>query len=144
MTRQQENALDDEIAAVSGQIRTLERQVGDVSLRLRPLQRELELRELKLNRLNALFQLQTERLSSSAEDQCRVGACVRCLRWQAESNLRHSRYRLLELDGGGLETAQDFADGFETSVVGGWPPVLASVSVAPTMIDALPPTCTWS
>src|SRR5207237_4669672 len=62
-TRQQENALNDEIAAVSGQIRTLERQVGDVSLRLRPLQRELELRELKLNRLNALFQLQTERLS---------------------------------------------------------------------------------
>src|SRR4051812_3641842 len=61
-TREQESALKDEIADVSGEIRQLERQVGDVSLRLRPLEHELVLRELKLNRLNALFQVQTERL----------------------------------------------------------------------------------
>ena len=51
-----------EIDAVSGNIRALEQQVGDVSERLEPLERELELRALKLNRLNELFQLQTERL----------------------------------------------------------------------------------
>ena len=44
-------------------IRGLEQQVGDVSERLAPLEHELELRELKLNRLNALFQVQTERLA---------------------------------------------------------------------------------
>jgi len=61
-TREQENALKDEIAGVSTEIRSLERQVGDVSLRLQPLEHELVLRELKLNRLNALFQVQTQRL----------------------------------------------------------------------------------
>ena len=37
-------------------------EVGDVSDRLVPLEHELELRELKLNRLNALYQVQAERL----------------------------------------------------------------------------------
>src|SRR4051794_10838888 len=57
-----EAALQNEIDSVSGQIRGLEQQVGRVSERLDPLLHELELRELKLNKLNALFQIQTERL----------------------------------------------------------------------------------
>lgn len=61
-TRQREQALEREIAGVSTEIRNLEQKVGDVSQRLAPLERELRLRELKLNRLNALYQLQTERL----------------------------------------------------------------------------------
>lgn len=60
-TRVQEEALKREIASFSEQILELSQQVGDVSERLVPLERELELRELKLNRLNALYQLQTER-----------------------------------------------------------------------------------
>jgi murein DD-endopeptidase MepM/ murein hydrolase activator NlpD len=60
--RKREDALRSQIASTSTQIRTLERQVGDVSRRLAPLQEELRLRELKLNRLDALFQVQTERL----------------------------------------------------------------------------------
>lgn len=51
-----------EIDSVSGQIRGLEQQVGDVSERLAPLEHELELREIKLNKLNALFGIQTQRL----------------------------------------------------------------------------------
>ena len=62
-TRTQESALQREIAAVSGEIRHLEHEVGDVSERLAPLERELELREIKLNRLNALFGLQTARFT---------------------------------------------------------------------------------
>ena len=58
-----EEALQREIDEVSGQIQGLERQAGDVSARLAPLERELELRELKLNRLNALFQAQSDRLA---------------------------------------------------------------------------------
>ena len=61
--KQKEVALQQEIDAVSGQIRGLEQQVGDVSEQLAPLEHELELRELKLNKLNALFQVQTDRLA---------------------------------------------------------------------------------
>ncbi len=61
-TRAKEAALQREIASLSSEILDLERDVGDVSERLEPLERELALRELKLNRLNALFQVQTERL----------------------------------------------------------------------------------
>jgi murein DD-endopeptidase MepM/ murein hydrolase activator NlpD len=60
--KEREAALQHEIDSFSGQIRGLEQQVGDVSGRLAPLERELELRELKLNRLNALFEVQTQRL----------------------------------------------------------------------------------
>ena len=70
-TKNREAALQQEIDAVSGNIRSLEQQVGVVSERLVPLERELELRELKLNRLNALFQLQTERLEF-LQDQHRI------------------------------------------------------------------------
>jgi murein DD-endopeptidase MepM/ murein hydrolase activator NlpD len=60
--KEREAALQREIDTVSVNIRALEREVGDVSERLAPLERELMLRELKLNRLNALFQVQSERL----------------------------------------------------------------------------------
>jgi murein DD-endopeptidase MepM/ murein hydrolase activator NlpD len=61
-TKDKEVALRGEIDRVSGDIRSLEQQVGVVSERLAPLEHELGLRELKLNRLNTLFQLETERL----------------------------------------------------------------------------------
>jgi murein DD-endopeptidase MepM/ murein hydrolase activator NlpD len=61
--REREAALQREIDSVSTRIRGLEQQVGDVSGRLAPLEHELTLRELKLNRLNALFQVQSERLA---------------------------------------------------------------------------------
>ena len=60
--KQRESALRSEIDAVSGKIQELEREVGDVSDQLVPLEHELTLRELKLNRLNALYQVQAERL----------------------------------------------------------------------------------
>ncbi len=56
-----ESALNGQIADLGSQIRVLEGRVGDVSTRLVPLERELELRELKLNRLDALFQFQSDR-----------------------------------------------------------------------------------
>jgi murein DD-endopeptidase MepM/ murein hydrolase activator NlpD len=62
-TRSREEALEREIARVSGEILELEHQVGDVSQQLVPLERELHLRELKLNRLNALYQVQSEQLT---------------------------------------------------------------------------------
>jgi murein DD-endopeptidase MepM/ murein hydrolase activator NlpD len=60
--KERESALRSEIDAVSGKIQELERQVGDVSDQLVPLEHELTLRELKLNRLNALYRVQSERL----------------------------------------------------------------------------------
>jgi murein DD-endopeptidase MepM/ murein hydrolase activator NlpD len=61
--KEREAALQREIDGASRQIRDLEQRVGDVSQRLVPLERELTLRELKLNRLNALLQVQSGRLS---------------------------------------------------------------------------------
>src|SRR5205823_4112064 len=61
--RRREAILQHEIDAASAQIRGLEQQVGDVAGRLVPLERELRLRELKLNRLNALVPVQSEQLS---------------------------------------------------------------------------------
>jgi len=61
--QEREEALRQEIDDVSGRIRGLEQQVGDVSSRLEPLQHELQLREVKLNRLNALFKVQSDRLA---------------------------------------------------------------------------------
>jgi murein DD-endopeptidase MepM/ murein hydrolase activator NlpD len=56
-----EGALKSQIAGLGGQIRVLEGRVGDVSTRLVPLEHELVLRELRLNRLDALFQFQSDR-----------------------------------------------------------------------------------
>ena len=61
--QEKEAALRQEIDDVSGRIRGLEQQVGDVSSRLAPLEHELKLREVKLNRLNALLQVQSDRLA---------------------------------------------------------------------------------
>ena len=60
--RRTEDALESQISGLGSQIRALEGRVGVVSTRLAPLEHELELRELKLNRLNALFQFQSDRL----------------------------------------------------------------------------------
>jgi murein DD-endopeptidase MepM/ murein hydrolase activator NlpD len=59
--RGHERTLEGEIAAASARIRVLEQEVGDVSRRLAPLEQELRLRELRLNRLNALYDAQTQR-----------------------------------------------------------------------------------
>ncbi len=61
--RARESVLQRQIDAASAEIRGLEQQAGDVSQRLVPLERELTLRELKLNRLNALFKIQSDRLA---------------------------------------------------------------------------------
>jgi murein DD-endopeptidase MepM/ murein hydrolase activator NlpD len=61
-TRRRELALRSQIASASTRIRLLERQVGDVSRRLAPLEEELRLRGLKLERLNDLVDVQTQRL----------------------------------------------------------------------------------
>jgi murein DD-endopeptidase MepM/ murein hydrolase activator NlpD len=61
-TRAREASVKAEIEAASGEILELQQQVGDVSARLGALERELHLREVKLDRLNVLYKLQTERL----------------------------------------------------------------------------------
>ena len=67
-SKEKEAALQGEIDAVSSKIRGLEQEVGDVSERLDPLVHELELREVKLNKLNTLFQVQTDRLGFLREE----------------------------------------------------------------------------
>jgi murein DD-endopeptidase MepM/ murein hydrolase activator NlpD len=57
-------ALAAEIESVNSKIRELSRQVGDVSARLVTIERDLELHERKLNRLNELFRVETERYFS--------------------------------------------------------------------------------
>ena len=59
--RAREAALSGEIASVTSQIRTLERRVGDVSSKLAVLQSDLALHQRRLDKLNALFALQTDR-----------------------------------------------------------------------------------
>jgi len=58
---QRERGLAAEIASVNQQIRGLASQVGDVSARLAPLERDLALHKEKLDRLNELYRLQTDR-----------------------------------------------------------------------------------
>jgi murein DD-endopeptidase MepM/ murein hydrolase activator NlpD len=60
--RAQESRLTEQISDVTAEIRTLERRVGDVSQKLSVLERDLELHQRRLNRLNALFDFETERL----------------------------------------------------------------------------------
>jgi murein DD-endopeptidase MepM/ murein hydrolase activator NlpD len=57
----QESGLRAQIADVTTRIRDLERRVGDVALRLGSLEGELSLRELRLNQLNELFRIETDR-----------------------------------------------------------------------------------
>ncbi len=57
-----EGVLSSQIAAVSDRIRALEDDVGRASTRYSTLERDLALHQEKLDRLTALFQLQTTRL----------------------------------------------------------------------------------
>jgi murein DD-endopeptidase MepM/ murein hydrolase activator NlpD len=61
-TRQQEDALREQLVEVTGRIRTLEAQVGDVSAHLSTLEEDLSLHRARLDRLNELFRLQSRRL----------------------------------------------------------------------------------
>jgi murein DD-endopeptidase MepM/ murein hydrolase activator NlpD len=56
------SALSSQIGALTGQIHSLESRVGDVSSRLAALQSDLQLRQRRLDKLNQLFRLQTQRL----------------------------------------------------------------------------------
>lgn len=58
---QRERALAADIASVNSQIRDLASQVGVVSVRLAPLERDLALHKEKLDRLNELYRVQTQR-----------------------------------------------------------------------------------
>jgi len=60
--RAHEAQLNSEIASVTREIRSLESRVGDVSQRLSILERDLELHQQRLDKLNALYKLQTDRL----------------------------------------------------------------------------------
>ena len=61
-SKRQASALSSQIGALTGQIHSLEGRVGDVSSRLSALQSDLELRQRRLDKLNQLFLLQTQRL----------------------------------------------------------------------------------
>jgi murein DD-endopeptidase MepM/ murein hydrolase activator NlpD len=56
-------ALSSQIGSLTGQIRSLEGKVGDVSSRLGALQSDLALRQRRLDKLDALFHLQTVRFT---------------------------------------------------------------------------------
>src|SRR5438445_11534382 len=60
--RGKESALSAEIAAVTTRIRTLEAEVGDVSTKLTVLQSDLGLHQRRLDKLTALFRLETGQL----------------------------------------------------------------------------------
>jgi murein DD-endopeptidase MepM/ murein hydrolase activator NlpD len=61
--RQKEAALSSQIAGVTSKIRTLEGQVGDVSQKLSILERDLALHQERLDKLNALYTFETNRLT---------------------------------------------------------------------------------
>jgi murein DD-endopeptidase MepM/ murein hydrolase activator NlpD len=60
--RAREAHLSADVASITQQIRSLESKVGDVSQRLSVLEQDLELHQRRLEKLNALYALQTERL----------------------------------------------------------------------------------
>jgi murein DD-endopeptidase MepM/ murein hydrolase activator NlpD len=60
--RAQEAQLTSEIDTLTGRIRDLEAQEGDVALRLEALDRDLALHRRRLDKINALFNFQTEQL----------------------------------------------------------------------------------
>ena len=61
--RQTEQALRNDIDAVTARIRTLEASVGDVSLKLSTLEQDLALHQERLKKLNELFTFQSTRLT---------------------------------------------------------------------------------
>ena len=60
--RAREAHLSADVASITRQIRSLESKVGDVSQRLSVLEQDLELHQRRLEKLNALYALQTDRL----------------------------------------------------------------------------------
>jgi murein DD-endopeptidase MepM/ murein hydrolase activator NlpD len=70
--RAHESRLNAEIASVTREIRSLEARVGDVSQRLSILERDLELHQRRLDKLNELYRLQTERLIFLRKEYDRV------------------------------------------------------------------------
>ena len=61
-TRQQEAQLTQQISGLTSDIRKLEARVGDVSQKLSLLEQDLELHQRRLDKLNALYAFETERL----------------------------------------------------------------------------------
>ncbi|HEY8776754.1 MAG TPA: peptidoglycan DD-metalloendopeptidase family protein [Gaiellaceae bacterium] len=61
--RAKEARLTAQISGVTSQIRSLETRVGDVSQKLSTLERDLALHRQRLDRLNALFTFETDRLN---------------------------------------------------------------------------------
>jgi murein DD-endopeptidase MepM/ murein hydrolase activator NlpD len=70
--RQRETALSSQIAGVTAQIRSLEGKVGDVSQRLSVLEHDLALHQERLDKLNTLFHLETDRLHFLQRQYTRV------------------------------------------------------------------------
>jgi murein DD-endopeptidase MepM/ murein hydrolase activator NlpD len=70
--RAKEVRLTAQISHITGEIRTLEGKVGDVSQKLSVLERDLELHQRRLDRLNALFAFETERLGFLREQYAGV------------------------------------------------------------------------
>ena len=70
--RQREAALNSQIAAVTSKIRALESRVGDVSQRLSILERDLALHQRRLDKLNALYAFETQRLKFLRREYERV------------------------------------------------------------------------
>jgi murein DD-endopeptidase MepM/ murein hydrolase activator NlpD len=62
--RQKERALRSQVDDYTSRIRALEARVGDVSLRLTTLEEDLALHQKRLDALNALFNVQTDRLTT--------------------------------------------------------------------------------
>jgi murein DD-endopeptidase MepM/ murein hydrolase activator NlpD len=61
--RKQEQALRSEVDDYTARIRALESRVGDVSLKLQTLEEDLSLHQKRLDALNALFRVQSDRLT---------------------------------------------------------------------------------
>ncbi len=61
-TRQKEAQLTQQISGLTADIRKLEARVGDVSQKLSLLEQDLELHQRRLDKLNALYAFETERL----------------------------------------------------------------------------------
>src|SRR5919201_1680383 len=70
--RQREAALNSQIAAVTSKIRALESRVGDVSQRLSILEQDLALHQRRLDKLNALYAFETQRLHFLRREYDRV------------------------------------------------------------------------
>ena len=69
--RKQEQALRSAVDGYTSRIRALESRVGDVSLRLQTLEEDLALHQKRLDALNALFQVQTGRLTTLRSEYAR-------------------------------------------------------------------------